>query len=83
MNHVRNYLKVFRDGQGYSQADMAKKLGMSQQMYSFIENGERQQDISLGLLQKLSSALEIPLDDLIQAENEYKQKLNPKKEDEE
>lgn len=80
---MRNYLKVFRDGQGYSQADMAKKLGMSQQMYSFIENGERQQDISLGLLQKLSSALEIPLDDLIQAENEYKQKLNPKKEDEE
>lgn len=72
---MRNYLKVFRDSQGYSQVDMAKKLGMSQQMYSFIENGERQQDISLGLLQKLSSALEIPLDDLIQAENQYKQGL--------
>lgn len=76
---MRNYLKVFRDSQGYSQSDMAKKLGMSQQMYSFIENGERQQDISLGLLQKLSSALEIPLDDLIQAENEYKQNLRPDK----
>lgn len=76
---MRNYLKVFRDSQGYSQADMAKKLGMSQQMYSFVENGERQQDISLGLLQKLSSALEIPLDDLIQAENEYKQNLRPDK----
>lgn len=72
---MRNYLKVFRDGQGYSQADMAKKLGMSQQMYSFIENGERQQDISLGLLQKLSTALSVPLDDLIQAENQYKQEI--------
>ena len=41
-----------------------------------LENyGERQQDISLGLLQKLSAVLEVPLDQLIEAENDYKAKL--------
>lgn len=72
---MRDYLKVLRDGIGYSQSDIAGKLAMSQQMYSFIENGERQQDISLGLLQKLSAVLEVPLDQLIEAENDYKAKL--------
>lgn len=77
---MRFYLKKLRGNTGLSQQAIADKIGISQIYYCYIENGERQQDISLGLLQKLSSALEIPLDDLIQAENEYKQKLNPEKE---
>lgn len=72
---MRNYLKEFRDNLGYSQADIAKKLCMSQQMYSFIENGERQQNISLELLQRLSIALDVSLSELIEKENSYKQSL--------
>lgn len=72
---MRYYLRALREKRGYSQADVAKKLNVSQQMYSFVENGERQQNISLDLLQKLSKALEIPLEELIQKENQYKQDL--------
>lgn len=77
---MRAYLKEFRFKKDKTQQYVADCAGITRQYYQMVENGERQQDISLGLLQKLSSALEIPLDDLIQAENEYKQKLNPEKE---
>ena len=72
---MREYLKKIRNQKNISQDQLSDKIGISQNYYCYIENGERQQDISLGLLQKLSSALEVPLDDLIQAENQYKQGL--------
>ncbi len=76
---MRGYLKKMRNEVKLSQQAIADRIGISQNYYCYIESGERQQDISLGLLQKLSSALEIPLDDLIQAENEYKQNPRPDK----
>lgn len=75
---MRYYLRALRGNTGYSQADIAKKLKISQQMYSFVENGERQQNISLELLQKLSKALEVPLEELIHQENQYKRDLKNK-----
>ena len=72
---MRGYLKKFRLQKDKTQQYVADCAGITRQYYQMVENGERQQDISLGLLQKLSSALEVPLDDLIQAENQYKQEL--------
>lgn len=72
---MREYLKNLRAMRGLSQQEVADKISISQNYYCYIENGERQQDISLGLLQKLSAVLEVPLDQLIEAENDYKAKL--------
>ena len=72
---MRNYLKLYRNEKNISQGELADKIGISQNYYCYIENGERQQNISLDLLQKLSKALEIPLEELIQKENQYKQDL--------
>ena len=73
---MRMYLKEMRLKKGESQRSIAKKAGIGQTYYGYIENGERQRDISLDLLQKLSQALEVPLNDLIQKELEYKQNLS-------
>lgn len=75
---MRNYLKIFRSEKNISQGELADRIGISQNYYCYIENGERQQNISLELLQKLSKALEIPLEELIRQENQYKQDLKNK-----
>lgn len=75
---MRSYLKLYRNKKSISQGELADKIGISQNYYCYIENGERQQNISLELLQKLSKALEIPLDELIRQENQYKRDLKNK-----
>jgi transcriptional regulator with XRE-family HTH domain len=72
---LREYLKELRYEKSKTQQDVADFAGITRQYYQMVENGERQQDISLGLLQKLSAALDVPLDELIRSENEYKQSL--------
>lgn len=72
---MREYLKMIRIKKEKTQQYVANCAGITRQYYQMVENGERQHDISLELLQKLSTALSVPLDDLIQAENQYKQGL--------
>ncbi|MCL2201225.1 MAG: helix-turn-helix domain-containing protein [Oscillospiraceae bacterium] len=48
-----------RRSKGYTQRDLAKKLGVSQAMVSRWENGE--ENITLTTLVKIASALEIEL----------------------
>jgi transcriptional regulator with XRE-family HTH domain len=47
---------------------MAENLEITQQYYSLIENGDRQKKMDIGLLSKLSDALNIPIADLIEME---------------
>lgn len=75
---MRSYLKLYRNQKSISQGELADKIGISQNYYCYIENGERQQNISLELLQKLSKALDVPLEELIRQENQYKQELKNK-----
>ena len=48
-----------RKAKGYTQAELAKKLGVTQAIVSRWENGE--ENITLTTLVKIASALEIPL----------------------
>ena len=75
---MREYLKMIRIKKEKTQQCVADRAGITRQYYQMVENGERQQDISLGLLQKLAVALSVPLDELIRAENQYKQELTEK-----
>lgn len=75
---MRRYLKKNRITAQKTQQDVADCIGTTRQYYQMVENGERQQNISLELLQKLSKALEIPLEELIRQENQYKQDLKNK-----
>lgn len=69
---IRIYMRNIRLNSGMSQQDVAKKIKITRQSYNQIENGNRQKEISLSMLQKLADAFVVPIDTLIQAENEYK-----------
>lgn len=70
-NNLRLYLKNLREQKELSQHDVAKLIGVSQQAYSLIENGDRQQDMKLSTLQKISEIFSTPLDEILKLENKY------------
>jgi DNA-binding XRE family transcriptional regulator len=75
---MRSYLKNLRDEHKKSQQNVAEEIGLTQQYYNFIENGERQKDMSLSLMEKLADAFCLPLDEIIKAEKEYQRTLGQK-----
>lgn len=72
MKKLRTYLKKIREDKNLTQVQLAEKIGISQNYYSQIENGLRQESIKLELLQKLSEALDVTLDLLIREEMKFK-----------
>lgn len=70
----REYLSNLRNKNLFSQSELSKMIDLSQSYYASIETGERQQDMSLSVMEKLSSALNVPLDEFIKMEQEYKEK---------
>lgn len=46
---MRQYLVDLRMKNGFSQQDVANRLGISRQYYQMIENGERQKHLALSL----------------------------------
>ena len=46
---MRQYLVDLRVQHGFSQQDVANRLGISRQYYQMIENGERQKHLALSL----------------------------------
>ena len=66
---MRTWLKKIREEKGFLQEDLAKKTGVSRAYYSRIESGERQKRMSIDMAQKLSSALDVPIDAIIKNEN--------------
>lgn len=75
---MREYLKNLRLNINLSQQQVAESAHITRQYYNMIENGERQKDISLSVLSKLSVALKTPLSKLVQLENEYQAQLADK-----
>ena len=65
---TRNYLKKLREDHGFSQFQMAEKLEITQQYYSLIENGDRQQKMNVDFLVKLADIFKVSLSDLIEME---------------
>lgn len=70
---MRGWLKCLRKDLGYSQGETAKLLGVSRQSYCFIENGNRQTDMSLSLMVKISEVFNITLDEIKQFELNVKE----------
>jgi len=59
---VRNHLRVLRAEQGWSQAELAKRLGVSRQTVNAIETGRY--DPSLPLAFALAKAFGRPIEQL-------------------
>lgn len=69
---MRLYLRNIRKSQGLTQQNVAEKLNMTPQYYSLIEKGERQDSLSVSLLCKLAEVFNVPVNQLIEAENKFK-----------
>ncbi len=59
---MRNHLRVLRAERGWSQAELAKRLGVSRQTVNAIETGKY--DPSLPLAFTLAKAFERPIEQL-------------------
>lgn len=68
---MRNYLKALREKKGFSQQNVELICGISQQYYCMIENGTRQTDMSLSIMEKLAKAFDVPLEQIIKDEKQY------------
>ena len=64
---MREWLKALRGER--STADIAKLLGISQQYYSYIENGERQKRMNIQLCERISKIFDISVEQIIEYEN--------------
>ena len=67
---ARIYLKEIRENSGLSMQDVAEKIGISRQYYQQIEAGERQQKMDITLVAKLSTIFCIPIEKIVEYENE-------------
>lgn len=63
---VGHRIKVRRIDLEITQIDLAQRLGVTQAYLSYLEKGQRQ--ITLGLLEKIASALQCPMSELMPPE---------------
>ena len=67
---MRSWLAQKRKEIGLTMKQMGDALDISESYYCLIENGERQKNMEITIVTKLSSILSIPVEDII--ENELK-----------
>lgn len=67
---MRDWLKKLRDDIGMSQRNVADKIGISQQYYALIENGERKKKIDIELAQKLADIFGVTLEFICEHEKD-------------
>ncbi len=70
---MRNYLVTLRKEKNLTQKQLAEKLDISESYYNQIENGERQKRMDITVIDRLSKALDISVEDIIRRENEIKE----------
>jgi len=69
---MRYYLRSRRMKINSTMNDMAKKLDISESYYSLIENGDRQTDMSLSIIEKLAKAFGVSVQTIVKEEMKYK-----------
>lgn len=70
--YLRSYLRSRRMKINSTMNDMAKKLDISESYYSLIENGDRQTDMSLSIIEKLAKAFGVSVQTIVKEEMKYK-----------
>ena len=66
---MRSWLFEARTKSGMTQAEVAKKIGISESYYAFIEGGQRQKKMEITLASKLSAIFDIPIKKIVDLEN--------------
>lgn len=67
---MRSWLKEQREKHNMTQAQVAKKLDITEGYYSYIESGERQKKMDITLVSKLSTIFDLPIQQIVKFEEE-------------
>ena len=70
---MRKYLKELRKKSGLTQCQIAEAIGIGGSAYTMIENGTRQKDMNLSLVEKLSEIFNVPVTRIIEEESRLKE----------
>lgn len=65
---MRDWLKNLRIRNQKTQKEVAVKLDISESYYNMIENGERQPDMNLSIMKRLSETFQVPLQFIVDEE---------------
>lgn len=69
---MRKWLQILREKKQLSQQNVADFLSVTRQYYNLIENGERQKDLDLSLVVKLSEFLGVSIEWIAEQEQKLK-----------
>lgn len=72
MNIPRIYLTNTREEKKMSKLTVANMMGISRNYYHYIETGERQKNLDLSLILKLSKVFDVSVDFIIAEEEKIK-----------
>lgn len=70
---MRKWLKVLRIQNGWTQQEAGQRLGISQPMYSAIENGTRKKALSLKLMEDISVVFGVSYEQVVEYEKGVKE----------
>ena len=65
---MRDWLREARQKKGMTMKQLADELHISESYYCSIENGNRQRDMDISLVCKISDALKIPIKQILRFE---------------
>ena len=68
---MRAWLMAIRVEKGLKKAEGADRMKITRPYYIDIENGDRQMDMTYSMMEKLASALDVPVSVIIDGEKEY------------
>ena len=77
---MREWLKAERDRKRLTQAEVAKKLDMTESYYALIEAGKRQKRMDISLAMKISVLFDLPILRIIELVTEVKRPPGKRKE---
>lgn len=69
---MREYLLALRKEKNFTQKELARKLDVSESYYNQIENGERQKNMDISLVNRLAVVLEVPITTIIEQESQLR-----------
>lgn len=76
---MREYLKQLRKNKSLTQQDLEALVGIKPNYYCMIENGDRQADMSLSVMQKLAEAFDVSVEEILRMETKHKAEAAKKK----
>lgn len=66
---MRDWLKSLRQDRGWTQAQTAEKMDVSESYYSYIESGERQKKMDIVVISKLADIFNLTIPEIIELES--------------